>query len=519
VPAPLHISPRAGEFALNDRTVIRADGPPPVLRVAELLAERLRPATGYPLPITSGSGGDNAITLAARAMDAGLGDEGYALQVREAGIALTAETPAGLFYAAQTLRQLLPPQVESGKPLKSVRWTAPCVDIQDRPRFAVRGLMLDSSRHFQSVQFIQRTLDRMAYHKLNTFHWHLTDDQGWRIEIKKRPRLTAIGAWRIGEGGKPYPHGRRYGGYYTQDELREVVRYAAERHITIVPEIDMPGHTVSVLAAYPDLACTPGPFEVKTSWWHGKDVLCPGNPRVYEFAEDVLREVMDIFPGPVIHIGGDECPRDRWRECPKCQAKALELGLPNEDGLQNHFTRRITGFLREHGRRVQGWNEIMAGGDLPADVIVHQWNDLDAAASAIRAGAEVVDSMHTWLYFDYDHNATPLRKVFEYEPEPEGITPEQARRFLGVEACLWTEFRNTNAACDEYLWPRLIAFSELAWSRPDGRSFDGFMRRMRDVHYERVARMGLGEPGRGWVATRRRLLERSVDATGVVEGQ
>ena len=507
VPQPVRLVVTGGAFVLGPKTVLTVTPEPGTRPVADLLARRLRAATGYPLSVVTVRNGvgerRDAIALTTAGADAALGPEGYALIVTPGGVVIRAPRPAGLFYGTQTLRQLLPPVVESASRVAGVAWRVPGVRIWDRPRFPVRGLMIDSARHLQSVPFLKRTLDRMAYHKLNTFHWHLTDDQGWRIEIRGFPKLTEVGAWRT-EGG------RRYGGFYTQAQVRDLVAYAAARFVTVVPEIDMPAHAHAALAAYPALGCTPGPFAVLNVGQFSDDVLNPGRPFTAQFVDGVLTELMALFPSSAIHIGGDECPKSEWKASPECRALMRREGLTDEDALQNYFTRRVAAFLTAHGRRAQGWNEILNGGALPQDVIVQPWNDAAAVGAAARAGHDVVVSLASHVYFDAGTDAVPLQWVYGFEPMPAGLGPAQAPHILGVEACLWTESKPTDAVADEYLWPRLIALAEVAWSPPAARDWPGFRARLLGAHYERLARMG--------VDTRPALMARSDFDWGIKVG-
>ena len=493
VPRPARLSLTAGAFVLGPQTVLAVPPGPEARPIAEMLAHRLRVATGDPVPVVTvaphAPTRKNAILFSLTHADPALGPEGYTLTATPSGVLIRAPHPAGLFYGTQTLRQLLPPALESQRGgaarVPGIQWRVPGVRIWDSPRFPVRGLMLDSSRHFQSAAFITRTLDRMASHKLNTFHWHLSDDQGWRIEIKRFPRLTQVGAWRD-EGG------RRYGGFYTQDQIRGIVAYAAARYITIIPELDMPAHCNAALASYPALGCIAGPFHVLRVGEFTAHVLDPAKPGTYDFVDGVFSEVMALFPSRVIHIGGDECPKDEWRASPECQALMRREGLPNETALQNYFTRRVAAFFAAHGRRLQGWNEILQGGPLPADAIVQQWNEPRAAAVAAQAGHDVVVSLASHVYFDASNEAIPLKWVYGFEPMPPGLTPAQARHIRGVEACLWTESKPTEAICDEYLWPRLTALAEVGWSPAALRDWPDFWARLRGGDFPRLAAMGVG---------------------------
>lgn len=505
MPLPVRLTMTGGAFILGPKTVLAAE--PGAVPIADLLARRLRTATGYPLLVVTARAKDasrrNAIVLTMAGADQALGTEGYALTATPVGVVIRAPHPVGLFYGTQTLRQLLPMAIESKTRVAGAAWRVPGVRIWDRPRFSVRGLMIDSARHLQSVAFLKRTIDQMASQKMNTFHWHLTDDQGWRIEIKRFPKLIQIGAWRD-EGG------RRYGGFYTQAQIRDVVAYAAARFVTIVPEIEMPAHANAALAAYPEIGCAPGPFAVLRVGQFANHVLNPARPGTYDFVDGVLTEVMALFPSKAIHIGGDECPKAEWQASPECQALMRRAGLKDEDALQNYFTHRIASFLTAHGRRMQGWNEILNGGPLPKDVIMQQWNDPQAAATAARAGNDVVSSLTRYVYFDYSCDVTSLERVYSYDPMPPGLTPAQARHILGTEACLWTEGVPTDAVAVERIWPRLTALAEVAWSPQSARDWPGFRARLLAAQYERLARMG--------VDTRQALVARSDFDWGVRVG-
>ncbi|HTL28881.1 MAG TPA: beta-N-acetylhexosaminidase [Tepidisphaeraceae bacterium] len=483
-PVPAKVEMGEGSFTLTGGTTITVnESVAPVIRY---LKENLLPEAHL--------GDAGQIDITTRGADASLGDEGYELTVEPHKITIKANKPAGAFYGVQTLRQLLPADVTTVTGLQ--KYQIPSVKISDKPRFAWRGYMLDSCRHIQSVEFIKRTIDRLAYHKINTFHWHLSEDQGWRIEIKKYPRLTDYGAWRDTKEKNAEGQWKdgKYGGFYTQDQIREIVKYAADRYINAVPEIDMPGHMIAAIASYPELACFPDKkFEVRTEWGISEDVLCPGKESTFEFTQNVLLELMDLFPSKVIHLGGDECPRTRWKTCPNCQARIKSEGLANEDALQNYFTRRMMKFLEDHGRRMMGWNEIMKGGKLPPEVIVHQWNDPKVAVAAVKDGNDVVDSITTYCYFDYDYRTTPLAKVYKFDPMPDGLTPEEARHILGGQANLWTEWKPTELGDDQFTWPRMIAMAEVLWSPKEGRNYDEFLSRMGAKHYDRLANLGLGK--------------------------
>ena len=444
--------------------------------------------------------GVNAIVLR-RDTAAGIPAEGYRIDISARRAQLSAGDDAGLFYGLQTLLQLA-----------DERGNLPCVSIEDHPRYRYRGLHLDVCRHFFPVRFIKHYLDWMASCKLNTFHWHLTDDQGWRIEIKRYPRLTEIGGYRtrtqIGgfhEDPITYEQGR-YGGYYTQDEIREVVAYAAKRHIAVIPEIEMPGHATAALAAYPELACGHGPksFETSGRWGVLDDVFCPGKEQTFEFLEGVLDEVLELFPSKLIHIGGDECPRVRWKECPDCRARMEDEGIEDEAGLQTYLTRRIGRHLEAKGRRLIGWDEILDG-ELASGAVVMSWRGTRGGIAAARRRHEVIMTPSTYRYFDkkatdsYDEPVSlsssllPLEKIYGYDPD-EGIAPEDRRYLLGVQANLWTEFIRTEGRASFQLLPRIYALAEIAWSPVERKSWREFSEVRLPAHLARID--ASGEPYR-----------------------
>ena len=444
--------------------------------------------------------GVNAIVLR-RDTAAGIPPEGYRIDISARRAQLSAGDDAGLFYGLQTLLQLA-----------DERGNLPCVSIEDHPRYRYRGLHLDVCRHFFPVRFIKHYLDWMASCKLNTFHWHLTDDQGWRIEIKRYPRLTEIGGYRtrtqIGgfhEDPITYEQGR-YGGYYTQDEIREVVAYAAKRHIAVIPEIEMPGHATAALAAYPELACGHGPksFETSGRWGVLDDVFCPGKEQTFEFLEGVLDEVLELFPSKLIHIGGDECPRVRWKECPDCRARMEDEGIEDEAGLQTYLTLRIGRHLEAKGRRLIGWDEILDG-ELAPGAVVMSWRGTRGGIAAARRRHEVIMTPSPYLYFDkkatdsYDEPVSlsssllPLEKIYGYDPD-EGIAPEDRRYLLGVQANLWTEFIRTEGRASFQLLPRIYALAEIAWSPVERKSWREFSEVRLPAHLARID--ASGEPYR-----------------------
>jgi hexosaminidase len=481
-----------GNFTISEDTIIiAADECKPI---AEFLAELLRLATGFDLPVVKK--GEVGIKFV---LQEGENSEAYNLLVTEIDVTISASSVAGLFYGVQTLRQLLPTAIEKDNVDEDVTWTIPVVTIEDAPRFSWRGLHLDVARHFFDVAFIKKFIDLMALYKLNTFHWHLTEDQGWRIEIKQYPKLTEIGAQRA---ETPLPENRHqgdgvpYGGFYTQDEIREVVAYAAKRSITVIPEIEMPGHAVAALTSYPELGCVGEGYAVRTTWGIAKDVFCAGKEDVFTFLENVLTEVLELFPSEFIHIGGDECPKDRWEKCPDCQERMKAEGLKNEYELQSYFIHRMEKWLNERGRRLLGWDEILEGGLAP-NATVMSWRGSQGGIDAANAGHDVVMSPNSNCYFDYyqgeDQEAEPpaiggyvsLERAYQFQPIPKDIDPEKAHHILGGQGNIWTEYIPTSEHVEYMTYPRAIALAEVVWSYPEKRDFPAFRMRL-NQHLERL---------------------------------
>ena len=523
IPAPYRIQARPGEFRLGRTTRIMLSDPASseLRALVELLATPLRGSSGLSLPVSPEPADDHtpdAISVRLTPGGPSAPAESYRLVVTERGAMLSAPTPAGLFWGLQTVRQLLPPEVEQGVPsqVAPVRWIIPAVEVEDAPRFRYRGILLDVARWYYPPDFIKKLIDLLALYKLNTLHLHLTDDQGWRLEIKKYPLLTQVGAWRketiLGQHFDPYVgDGKPHGGFYTQEQMRDIVGYAQARQVTIVPEIELPGHAGAALAAYPDLSCTGGPFEVSPVWGMHQDIFCPSE-HTFGFLEDVLLEVMQLFPSRYIHIGGDEVPKDRWRESPVAQQVIRREGLANEEELQSYFLRRVESFLRAHGRRLIGWDEILEGGLAP-EATVMSWRGVDGGVAAARQGHDVIMSPadHTYLdYYQGDPAAEPLAiggfvpldSVYAFEPVADGLTPEEAAHVLGGQGSLWTEYIPTPAQAEYMILPRLLALSEALWSPKPARSWDRFAAEL-PAHFARLDALGVEyrvpEPvGLGW---------------------
>ncbi len=494
IPQPNHQKLLEGQFVLLENASISASAA--ARAKAEQLAGFLRPATGFVLPVIEGSGGTIHLELNQKIE----GSEAYELRVSNSSVQLTASSEAGLFYAVQSLRQLLPTSIFKDARVDTV-WSIPCLEISDAPRFAWRGAHLDVSRHFMPVTFVKKFIDLMALHKLNVFHWHLTDDQGWRLESLKYPRLTEVGAWRkhtmIGHGMQEHPEfdGIAHGGFYTQSEAREIVAYALERHVTVMPEIEMPGHAQAALAAYPEFGNTGEKLEVWAKWGVNENVFNPLEPTIL-LLQDILEEVLEIFPSQYIHVGGDECPKTQWEQSAAAQTRMTELGIADEHALQSYFIGRMDKFLTAKGRRLVGWDEILEGG-LTENATVMSWRGEEGGIAAAKAGHDVVMTPEYATYFDHYQSQnkeleplaiggfTPLEKVYAYEPIPPQLTELEARHVLGSQAQHWTEYMKDFDQVEYMSFPRLSAFSEVVWSDKTSRNYDGFLERLKS-HLERL---------------------------------
>ncbi len=509
VPAPARMDWRYGVFELKAKSALRFDPSAPGAReAAEALAGWLRPATGYALPVRPAggwfAGASSDLTFAAPKAGAALKPEGYALQADSKGAVVAASDPAGFFYGAQTVRQLLPKAAFGGALATNEAWRIPGVEIEDAPRFAWRGVLLDEGRHFFGKAAVLRLLDQMSMHKMNTLHWHLTEDQGWRLAIDKYPRLAEVASkrpasvvpWdRKSQDGKPYgPF------FYSKQEVREIVACAKARHIRIVPEIEMPGHSRAAIAAYPELSCRGQPVEPRVEWGVEEEVYCAGNDQVLRFLEDVLDEVCALFDSPFIHVGGDECPKTRWKACPKCQARMKQNGLKDEHELQSWFIRHFDQYLAKKGRRLISWDEILEGGLAPGAAVM-SWRGMKGGQAAAAEGHDVVMTPTEFCYFDkrqfsgndgyeYIGGMLPLKKVYEFEPA-QGIPAYRESHVLGGQANLWSEYIwGGQKDLDWKLFPRLCALSETLWSPAGRRDFTAFSSRM-GTHYDRLVRLGI----------------------------
>jgi hexosaminidase len=500
IPIPASLAWDSGSYRLGPDSGFRAEDPE-LAAVAERQAAVWRIPTGYALPV-SGTSGDIRLTRSAS-----LGPEAYRLLVTDEGVTIESGDPAGAFYALQTLHQMLPAELSGAGPALSPDWSLPAVTIEDAPRFPYRGMHLDVGRHFFDVDFVKRYIDTMSRYKFNVFHWHLTEDQGWRVEIDAYPRLTEIGAWRaetvVEKNLDPYiGDGKPHGGFYTKEQIRDIVQYAADRFVMIVPEIDMPGHMGAALAAYPELGCHDGPYAVKTTWGIQEDILCPSEA-TFSFAETVLTEVAALFPGPYLHIGGDEVPKKQWKESALAQAIIQREGLADEVELQSWFNRRIEAHLSQLGKRLVGWDEILEGGLAP-NATVMSWRGTTGGIQAARMGHDVIMTPTDYMYFDFyqgdpdteplamnwAQRIIPLDTVYAYEPLPAELTAEEAKHILGAQANIWTEYISTPEYVEYMAWPRAMALAEVVWSPQGQRNLDGFYDRLA-LNLQHLERLGV----------------------------
>lgn len=499
IPVPVKAKLPDGEYILNADTSIYADEN--AWKSAELLADQLKLSTGYdlhPEELDYGSDLTNTICLRINPNLQSFGEEGYLLKVTPEGIDITAGSEAGVFYGCQSLLQTLPPEIMSPQKVTNVIWRVPCIEVEDKPRFGWRGYMLDSSRFFQDKEYIKKIIDVLALYKFNRLHWHLIDDHGWRVEIKSWPRLTEIGAFRPNANARdnysPKNPSDNYGGYYARDDIREIVAYAADRHITIVPEVEMPGHVLSAIMSYPQLSCRGEIPAEKGGVFVYKDVYCPGKEGTFKFLEDVLTEIMELFPSPWIHVGGDESPRDRWKECPDCRARIKAEGLKSEAELQSYLVRRIESFLHNNGRRLIGWDEILEGGLAPR-ATVQSWRDTERSVTTANLGHDTILSTHLFCYLDYNYEGTPIEKSYSYEPVSSEIPEDKRHHILGIEGCQWLGMVSSRymdetgevmplSRIEHHTFPRLIALSEVAWSPRDAKDWPGFRKRLQ--HHGRI---------------------------------
>ena len=502
IPQPRYVQMNEGTFRIDKDTKIFLDEPvEEYMRIAGFLNERLLAAAGFSLEITDEMTADGNVIFF---MNAGLPSEAYGIHVEPNRIVIDYGDGAGAFYALQTIFQLLPEEIFADSRQRGVKWEIPCLAMEDAPRFKYRGMHLDVCLHYFDLDFLKKYIDIMALHKVNRFHWHLTEDQGWRLEIKKYPLLTEKGQWRketvVGSLNSGVYDGTPYGGYYSQEQVRELVQYAAERYVTIIPEIELPGHALAAIACYPELSCgLEDHYETATKWGVFKQVYCP-KETTFEFLEDVFDEVFELFPSEVVHIGGDECPKASWKACPHCQALIRKLGLKDEYELQSWFVTRMEKYINSKGREIIGWDEILQGGLAP-NAKVMSWLGEEGGIQAARQHHEVVMAPHQKYYLDYwqaDPDSEPLamggpttlKTMYEYEPVPEVLTPEEARYIIGVEGCVWTEYMDSPERVEYMAWPRMCAIAETGWTQT-GKDWDGFTRRL-ETHLGRLDRLDVG---------------------------
>lgn len=481
-PVTVNLPAKAGSFSINSATPIILEGSG-MENSANFLNDYLQEVYGFKLKVSKQPASASGIHLNFERMDKNIAGA-YTLQVDKKGVSIAGDNEAGVFYGVQSLIQLFPVQ-------KSSSLVIPFVSINDYPRFQYRGLMLDVGRHFFPIDFVKRYIDYIALHKMNYFHWHLTEDQGWRIEIKKYPLLTSVGGYRnntiIGHFPGTGNDNTRHGGFYTQDQVKEIVAYAAKRYITVVPEIEMPGHSSAALTAYPYLGCTGGPYKVQETWGVFNELYCAGNDSVFTFLQNVLDEVIPLFPSKYLHIGGDEAPKVRWKACPKCQKRIKDNNLKDEHELQSYFIQRMEKYVNSKGKTIIGWDEILEGGLAP-NAVVMSWRGEKGGIEAARQNHDVIMTPTTYVYFDYsqtkkDDSLTiggflTLEKVYNYEPFPKELTPEQSSHILGAQANLWTEYIASPHKAEYMLFPRVSALSEVVWSPAQQKDWLDFKKRL-----------------------------------------
>ena len=501
IPLPQKCVEKKGTFTVNKETVIYLSVDNEEMRNAVAVwNDLMATAAGFQLEVMSTPRTSNVISC--RLNNSLPSEEAYKLTVSSSAIRIEARAPKGVFYAFQTLRQLMPPAIESpAKVTEDVAWKVPCVAIEDAPAFSYRGLMLDVCRHFKTKEFVKRYIDLLAFHKLNTFHWHLTDDQGWRIEIKKYPKLTSVGGYRertlIGHASRRPVQWKveRYGGFYTQEDIKEVVAYAQKRFVEVIPEIEMPGHATAALAAYPEYSCSGGPIEVEGRWGVFNDIFCAKEP-TFEFMQDVLDEVIALFPSQYIHVGGDEAPKVRWKRCAACQNRIKQEGLPDEAHLQSYFINRIEKYLVSKGKKVIGWDEILEG-NLSKSAMVMSWRGVKGGIQAAKNGHDVLMTPNTHCYFDryqIDPKTEPLAfgglvtldKVYSYDPIPKELSAEEGKHIKGVQGNMWSEYIPTAEYAEYMAFPRAAALAEVGWTPVAKKDFKSFFERLTTLmkHYD-----------------------------------
>lgn len=507
IPQPAKVEVQSGSFKLTNKVkLVIPAGNQECRDVATLFSQMLAVPTGWQLAITDKSSSESIQLSLNATPDAALGEEGYTLEVSSNGVRLAANRPAGLFYGMQTFVQLLPKEIESKTPVSTANWSIAAVKITDFPRFGWRGLMLDVSRHFFPKEFVKSYIDQMVKYKMNRFHWHLSDDNGWRIEIKSLPNLTKTGAWRVPRVGQWWHfetaspgEEASYGGFYTQDDIREIVQYAQARYVTILPEIDVPGHSLAMIASYPQVSCNGLQPKVDPGTrFYGKQTnsLCPGNEQTFEVLDKVFTEIAELFPSEYIHIGGDECLKGFWKKCPKCQKRMADNKLKTVNELQSYFVRRLETMLKSKGKKLIGWDEILEGGLAP-DATVMSWRGMKGGIEAAKQNHKVVMSPNQFCYLDlyqgdpsvepHTYSVCRLSSSYQFEPVPNGV---EASSILGGQGNLWTEHIATDRQAQYMVWPRAFALAEVLWSPKETRNWDDFVRRM-EGHFERYDVAGI----------------------------
>lgn len=516
IPVPVSVTEKTGMYTLKDNFSISVSGKDnDAINVARQLNAALSAATGYKGAIKENSTAGNIQLVLLSKADPAIANEGYKLSVSPGGVKIAANKPAGLFYGMQTLLQLLPKEIESKTIVPGINWTIAATEITDQPRFGWRGLMFDVSRHFFTKEEVKHFIDDMVKYKYNLLHWHLTDDEGWRIEIKSLPKLTQVGAWRVKREGKwanttnPFPNEpKTYGGFYTQDDIKEVIQYAKERFVTILPEVDVPGHSLAALASYPELSCTPGPYEVSAgapfmNWFKGghegliDNTLCPANEKVYEFLDKVFTEIAQLFPFEYIHMGGDETAKNFWAQSDQIKALMQKENLKDLNEVQSYFVKRVEKIVNSKGKKLIGWDEILEGGLAPSASVM-SWRGMKGGIAAAGMGHQVVMSPTTFAYLDYvqgEPSVEPpvyaslrLNKTYQFEPVPDGVDP---KLILGGQANLWTEQIQRYRTVQYMMWPRGLAIAECVWSPKEKKNWNDFADRVQK-HFERmdIAQMG-----------------------------
>ncbi len=512
IPKPLSIQKGEGAFTINSNTkIILTDDNKALKKGVEIFSNIINQSSAFKLKTevkSKGVSGEDAIVVSLSEDDERYGNEGYSLKVTPETIAIEAAKPAGVFYAFQTLRQLFPPDLEDSTVIAN-EWNIPAVEVFDKPLFVWRGQLLDVSRHFHPVELVKKNIDYLARYKMNVYHLHLTDDQGWRVEIKKYPKLTKVGAWRVDYNnmswwGRPAQKSgdkATYGGYFTQDQIREIVQYAADRFITILPEIDVPGHSQAIIASYPEVSCDGGKYYVATGGVTKDNTVCPGKEVTFEFIEDVLNEVLPLFPGKYFHVGGDECNKSQWKKCADCQRRIKKEGLKNEHELQSYFIKRVEQMVNEHGKVLIGWDEILEGGLAP-NATVMSWRGEKGGIASAKMGHDVVMSPNTYCYLDlkqgnpelepsYGYSRLLLTTAYSYAPIPESLNDKEKKHILGIQGNLWGEFIRDETAMNYMLFPRLLAIAEVGWTPKENRTWNDFVDRL-EYNFVRLKNLGIG---------------------------